>query len=216
MTPTRSGDDPRIQRARACIAEDDVPGARAILDAVAAGRPDVVWAAARLELAALDHRGGDYAAMRARLTPVLAEPSIDGLERAVALYWSAIVSEGLGEPLAEGALAEAIAGLETDEPYLAAGARMLRGRVAREAGQRESALIDFSAAVGLYERAGSILGPAQARLALADLAASTGDRARAEYELGAGLAWLARFPYEVAARRLEDTLRKRRDRLTAT
>lgn len=216
MIPTGSGADPRIQRARACLAEDDVPGARAILEELAAGAPGVVWAAARLELTALDHRGGDHAAMRAWLAPILAEASIDGLERAVALYWAAIVSEGLDEPIDLGALEEAIAGLETDEPYLAAGARMLRGRWARGAGQLERAVIDFSAAVGLYERAGSVLGPGQARLALADAAAATGDRARAEYELAAGLAWLARFPYERSARRLEDTLRQRRDRLAAT
>ena len=57
MSPSASAADHRIQRARALIAEYDVPSARAILEAVAAGPPGAAWAAARVELVALGYGG---------------------------------------------------------------------------------------------------------------------------------------------------------------
>ncbi|MEZ4403850.1 MAG: hypothetical protein R3B06_27755 [Kofleriaceae bacterium] len=212
---TASVDDPRILRAQAHLATDDVDGARAIFTEVAGGPPGAAWAAARMELAAIEHRARDYAAMRGWLTPILDEPSLDRVQRAVALYWSALASEGLAEPVDPARLADAIADLEPDEPYLAAEARMLRGRLAHRGGQLERAVIDVSAAVGLFERADAPVGPAHARLALAEAAAARNELARADYELAAGLAWLARFPHDHAARRLEEQLGRRRDELTA-
>lgn len=214
MSPSASAADHRIQRARALIAEYDVPSARAILEAVAAGPPGAAWAAARVELVALGYGGGEYLAMRALLAPVLAEPSIGGIERALAQYWTAVVSEGLDEPVDLHALGEAIVVLEADEPYRAASARLQRGRLARLEGHLARAVTDFAVAMGLDECVGSMTGAAGARLSLAEIAAAGGDVARAGYELDAGLAWLARFPLGgMSVRVLEKKLRARRDAL---
>jgi len=100
-------------------------------------------------------------------------------------------------------------------PELAADARMPRARWWRRHGNLVRARIDVSAAVGLYECAGSIAGLATARLALAEAAVAQGGAPRADYELRAGLAWLTRFPSETTARQHEAILREHLARLPA-
>lgn len=195
MTTAATDVDPLLRRARELLAANDDLSARPLLEAMIAEPPSPTWAGAHAELAFVAWKGGHYDDVVAHAHVVLAEPSIDGVERAVAAHWAVLGADAMDTAVDRALLDEAIAGLDAAEPSMAASVRSLRARLAHEGGDVAAARADWEAAIPRYERAGSMLGGPNAHRRLAELDRAADDVAGARAHLDAGLAWLAQFRY---------------------